>query len=460
MSYCCNGCATDPVTKQKVAELEQSMEKNAGKDFQQDGQIARLFNMFGCQIKQAFVDYLDVMKASGELDELLSTVSEDVQPYYTGISTKKSTANGTDYYVTIVPKVDTEGKPMEWKMGVANDAYNGVGVESTIDFAHRKNATLAINAGVFNIDTDAPLGVLIKDGVILQNGAIPAEDKYQYLAIMEDGSFRAYPRTTAAGKMLADGAIYAVCIFGSLITSGQIVEQTDLRDEPRQSLGVRANGDIVIITADGRKPGEDAGMSYGELAQLHAAEGCMDAWILDGGGSTATVLRGVKQNDNVDYFYIDRPVNTFLYIAKPNTVEPSTNTANDLGKVKQQLIEQLAELIDFYKGYIRLRGPENYYAPGIEFYVNAEETRRAKVGMTIAKDNVRNSYFYISFKPGDSELANMFRIYEQGVYMQTYHGTSSERPNAPVGFMYFDETINKPIWKGNAGWVDATGTAV
>jgi hypothetical protein len=54
----------------------------------------------------------------------------------------------------------------------------------------------------------------------------------------------------------------------------------------------------------------------------------------------------------------------------------------------------------------------------------------------------------------------MFRIYNQGVYMQPYHGPSSERPNAPVGMMYFDESINKPIWRGVNGWIDATGASV
>jgi exopolysaccharide biosynthesis protein len=415
--------------------------------------------MYRCQVSQAVSEYMEVLKKSGELDGLLARLLENDNPYYSGISTQKKATATTDYYVTIVPKTDGNGQRMRWKLGVANDAYDGVGVESTIDFAHRKNATIAINAGVFNIDTGAPLGVLIKDGRIVQTGE-PSEDKYQYLAIMSDGSFRVYPRSTAAGKMLNDGATDAVCIFGSLIVNGDLITQTDLRFEPRQSIGVRNNGDIVIVSVDGRKPGEDKGMSYDELAVIHAQEGSVNAWILDGGGSVATVLRGVKQNDNVDYFYVDRPVNSFLYIAKETENDPATNPANDLGTVKQHLIEKIVENIDFQNGFIRLRGKENYFAPGIEMYVNAEEKRRSKTGMTVDLDNPRNSYFYISFRSEDTELSNMFRIYGNGVYMQPYHGTSSERPNAPVGMMFFDETLNKPIWRGNSGWIDATGAAV
>lgn len=460
MSGCCNSCEhTDPVVKKQLEDLAKQLAKSESKDFQQDGFITQLFNMYRCEVTRAVAEYMEVLKSSGELDELLSHMAENMEPYYSGITTQKKTAYGTDYYVTVVPKSDANGKPLRWQLGVANDAYNGVGVESTVAFAHRKNATLAINCGVFNIDTGAPLGVMIKDGRIVQTGA-PSEDKYQYLAIMQDGSFRVYSRYTAAGKMLQDGATDVVCIFASLIKDGQLVTQTDLRYEPRQSLGVAADGSIIIVSVDGRKPNEDKGMTYDQLAQIHEELGSVNAWILDGGGSVSTVLRGVKQNDNVDYFYIDRPVNNFLYIAKPTTEDPTTSAANDLGAVKQKLIEQIVENINFHNGFIRLMGKENYYAPGVEMYVNAEEKRRCKMGLAIDPETLRNSYFYITFRGGETELSNMFRIYDQGVYMQTYHGTSAERPNGPVGMMYFDESINKPIWKAYTGWVDATGAAV
>lgn len=43
-------------------------------------------------------------------------------------------------------------------------------------------------------------------------------------------------------------------------------------------------------------------------------------------------------------------------------------------------------------------------------------------------------------------------------------GLTSERPttNLQCGMMFFDKTLNKPIWrnKDNNGWVDAMGTSV
>lgn len=462
MSCCDPKYHTDPVVKQQMAAFEKILKANGLKDYQQDGDITALFNMWRDGVKTAVADYMEVMKATGELNELLAFMGNSFMPYFTGITTvkkRKTTAPASDYYVTVIPTHDNDGNALRLRLGVANDAYNATGTESTLSFAARKNATLAVNAGVYNIDTKAPIGVVIQNGNILYT-ALPAEDKYQYLAITQSGALKAYPRTTTAGQMLMEGVTDAVCIFGTLLENGVAVEQADDRLEPRQSIGVKADGTIVIITVDGRKNGEDAGISYADLAMLHAAEGSVNAWALDGGGSNSTVLRGVKQNDDIDYFDTDRKVNTFLYIAKDTVLDPDNNAGNDIGRAKQLIIDTLINKVDFYNGFIRLRGPENYYAPGIEMYVNDEAARRSKLGLAIDKEELRNSYFYISFRGENTELSNMFRIYDQGVYMQTYHGSSAERPNGPIGMMYFDESLNKPIWRGSAGWVDATGAAV
>lgn len=52
------------------------------------------------------------------------------------------------------------------------------------------------------------------------------------------------------------------------------------------------------------------------------------------------------------------------------------------------------------------------------------------------------------------------------IIQRNYHGTTSNRPDwltndyQSIGFMYFDTTLNKPIWWKGTGWVDATGTSV
>jgi hypothetical protein len=313
---------------------------------------------------------------------------------------------------------------------------------------------------VWNVDTIKPIASVIYEGKILYRD-IPTvtPEKYQYLAITKAHTYKVYPIGTTPEAMLSDGVYYACPIFTSLILDGIPVTQTDERVEPRQSIGFTANNDIIIISCDGRSF-ESNGMSYTDLARLHALNGSVNAYILDGGGSTSTVLRGVKQNENVDYFTTDRSVGTFLYVAKDTNVSVENNTNNDLGRLKQFLIGQIRSKVNFFQGYIRLMGQENYYAPGIEMYVNGEETRRSKLGLTYDPVNIRNTYLYWGLKAGDSEKNNMFRIYDSGVWVQTYHGASSSRPNGIVGLCYFDESIGKPIWYDGSKWVDSTGTAV
>ena len=51
--------------------------------------------------------------------------------------------------------------------------------------------------------------------------------------------------------------------------------------------------------------------------------------------------------------------------------------------------------------------------------------------------------------------------FNPGDKMDKASGTTAERPtNVEIGFMYFDTDLNKPIWMGNSGWVDAIGNAV
>ena len=40
-------------------------------------------------------------------------------------------------------------------------------------------------------------------------------------------------------------------------------------------------------------------------------------------------------------------------------------------------------------------------------------------------------------------------------------GKSTDKPATPVtGMMYFDTTLNKPVWYNGSNWVDATGNKV
>ena len=60
---------------------------------------------------------------------------------------------------------------------------------------------------------------------------------------------------------------------------------------PRTAVGARPDGTLVLVTVDGRQPGESSGVTDDDLADLLVAQGVQTAVNLDGGGSTTALAR-------------------------------------------------------------------------------------------------------------------------------------------------------------------------
>ena len=84
---------------------------------------------------------------------------------------------------------------------------------------------------------------------------------------------------------------FAVGGIELLLKDGEVYSNSDASKQPRTSIGIRADGTVVMATMDGRGAGGAAGMSYKQAAEAMRALGCVDALNLDGGGSTTFVLR-------------------------------------------------------------------------------------------------------------------------------------------------------------------------
>ena len=85
------------------------------------------------------------------------------------------------------------------------------------------------------------------------------------------------------------------------------------RRHPRTAIGVHADGSILLVTVDGRQPGWSDGMTIGELTALMSGLGCGEALNLDGGGSTAMVVRGQVVNRPSDATG-ERPVSDAILV--------------------------------------------------------------------------------------------------------------------------------------------------
>jgi hypothetical protein len=107
-----------------------------------------------------------------------------------------------------------------------------------------------------------------------------------------------------------------------LVTNGR-VDVTDVREKmiptfatdlhPRTAIAALRDGRALLLTADGRRPPERVGLALDDLARLLIELGARDAINLDGGGSTAMVIRDKLVNFPTDATG-ERPVSDAIVI--------------------------------------------------------------------------------------------------------------------------------------------------
>ncbi|TKK84923.1 phosphodiester glycosidase family protein [Herbidospora galbida] len=73
-----------------------------------------------------------------------------------------------------------------------------------------------------------------------------------------------------------------------------------VRRHPRTLAGVTRNGKLILAVVDGRAPGQTVGASFHEAARVMQWLGARDAINLDGGGSSAMVVKGKVVNKPSD----------------------------------------------------------------------------------------------------------------------------------------------------------------
>lgn len=147
-----------------------------------------------------------------------------------------------------------------------------------------------VNGDFFNMSTGAPTGTLVMNGITYNTN-----NSWYYFAILDDGSavigsgaVPANAKEVVGGPaiILKDGIIDA--------SSGYGVDQL-----PRTAVGIKADGSVVFVVADGRQAPDSCGQTFQELAEEMKALGCVDALSLDGGGS-ATMVSQHEGEDNLE----------------------------------------------------------------------------------------------------------------------------------------------------------------
>ena len=195
-------------------------------------------------------------------------------------------------------------------------------LETTSALAARSGAVAAVNGSFFNmrkpygsvnylrvdqkeVSPNVLRGIRKNRRTLQQTGAIATFQGNLY--ILKGDAVSRWEIDIEAEDVVTTGPV--------LLSGGESEPVADDRfntnRHPRTAAGRRADGTVILLVADGRNASA-AGLSMAELQQVMQALGCTDAINLDGGGSTAMVVRGAVVNHPSDNGQFDaageRPV--------------------------------------------------------------------------------------------------------------------------------------------------------
>ena len=290
---------------------------------------------FNSITNNAFTITTTVRNKVNALTTQLETVDDEVgkKEAINSILIEYGRLNGASYVFARIPKVTNNGSKLFPKVSLTSTDGSLSGTKRpTLRYARDNNSIFALNAGLFNVTTNEPVGQLIINGVSIINTPMTSDngipihpDECYPLAIDSNGNLTTYPRNADTSNMIADGVQYAVTAWGKLVDNFEIAT-TDIENEIvhngkkyiRQSIGQYQNGDYCVCTVDMTRGTvtNESGLYYEDLAQIFVDKGVEFAYSLDGGGSAQTVLG--KRQLNPIYEGVDgRSVPTVIefYIA-------------------------------------------------------------------------------------------------------------------------------------------------
>lgn len=211
----------------------------------------------------------------------------------------------------------------------------------------------------------------------------------------------------------------------SLIVDGT-PQWNDNDRHPRTMIGQKEDGTIVMAVIDGRQPSQGMyGATSCEMSALMSYYGCVDAWNLDGGGSSTMLVRkqgdwkissAYKDNDDCPWYVTNSPSdasersdgNCILIVAK---VPDATITVEDIMPDTVTLNVALLSMLDKYKDlYVFLNGDMQQVVNGKVTFTNLDPHTDyiayiyAKVGDSYFNLMLESSFNTAYLKPTDLVL--------------------------------------------------------
>lgn len=201
------------------------------------------------------------------------------------------------------------------KTAFASNTYGRNITDTTSKIASDNNAILAINGDYYGAR---------QSGYVIRNGSLyrDSSGNREALAIMNTGEFEfVTEEETSAETLLQNGALQVFSFGPALLEDGSIsVSENDevgmaMASNPRTAIGYLGKNHYVFVVSDGRT-NESAGLSLYELAEFMQSLGVVDAYNLDGGGSSTMVFKGEVINTPTTNGHSseERAVSDILYI--------------------------------------------------------------------------------------------------------------------------------------------------
>ena len=165
------------------------------------------------------------------------------------------------------------------------------------------NVVGGVNASWFNINTGEPSGYLVMNGVVHHDNSSRA-----YLAAFDDGSVNVFREGTTLAQAEASQSekqgkavqiVEAVDALVAMVWDGKVVASQSGNGGyyPRTSVGVKADGTVVLFQADGTMAPRSVGYTAEEEARMMVALGCVAAIQLDEGGSSTYLSQREGESD-------------------------------------------------------------------------------------------------------------------------------------------------------------------
>ena len=239
------------------------------------------------------------------------TVIGEYSDSKTSITLKQYRAYDSDIYVADITVSDAS----VLKTALANNTYGRNITDTTSDMADENNAVLAINGDYYGARQS---GYVIRNSKLYRN----TSGDRDALVIQKNGEFKFVSESETSAEQLLQAGALQVFSFGPVLLNNSEISVGEneevgmaMASNPRTAVGYLGNNHYVFVVSDGRTS-ESAGLSLYELASFMKEIGVVDAYNLDGGGSSTMVFKGEIINNPTTNGHSnqERAVSDIIYI--------------------------------------------------------------------------------------------------------------------------------------------------